>query len=206
MARWHPLPRERGQPCSTRSGSGFSIGLHRCLLKSETLLPIVSRAIMKGAATSGGGGVDLCKRGHETALLCQCECHFRCPVASVAPIANSEWDSRCTCAGATRRRLLEQDVRRGSEQRKSHIREVMGTIDVSPGRKETDLRADLDIALRERGVDMSPQELNVHAKTLAIRTGPKHLQPLRVAGLFASMIRGVIEIIHSDDGGESRPA
>jgi hypothetical protein len=82
----------------------------------------------------------------------------------------------------------------------------MGAVDISPGRSETDLRADLEAAFRERGVEMSPEELNMHAKTLAILTGPKHLQSLRVVGLFASMIRGVTEIIRSDDGGESRPA
>ena len=82
----------------------------------------------------------------------------------------------------------------------------MESVDVSPGRKEADLRGDLEVAFRERGVEMSPQELNMHAKTLAIVTGPTHLQSLRVAGLFGSMIRGVIEIIHNDDGGKNPPA
>lgn len=151
-----------------------------------------------------GGGTNIFRSGHATALLCQCECHSRCPVASAAPIANSEWEARCTCPGSTGQRLREQDVRHERAQRKSLIKEAMGTVDVWPGRNETDLRADLEIAFRERGVEMSPQELNTHAKTLAVLTGPKHLQSLRVAGLFASMIRGVIEIIHSDDGGENQ--
>ena len=127
-------------------------------------------------------------------------------MASAAPIPNGEWDGRCSCPGASRRRLLEQDVRRESAQRKSLIKEAMESVDASPGRKEADLRGDLEVAFRERGVEMSPQELNMHAKTLAIVTGPKHLQSLRVAGLFGSMIRGVIEIIHNDDGGKNPPA
>lgn len=131
------------------------------------------------------------------AVLCQCECHANCPVASDEPVPMESWRTQCNCPGAAEAQLQQAESERASELRKQQVGEILAGVDRSRARSRDEFRAELERAYEDRGIEPQTYELDGHAGVLQAACGPKHLQGVRVLGVFGRLISDAVRDIRN---------
>jgi hypothetical protein len=91
--------------------------------------------------------------------LCQCDCHLQCPIATDEGVPETDWYERCVCTGAeeSKQRHRTRDEERAA--RKRAAAEIRASIDPT-GKSRAELRAELEAAYQERGMNPSSYELD----------------------------------------------
>lgn len=111
-------------------------------------------------------------------ILCQCQCHSRCPLAQRGRVSELTWLNSCTCAGAAHRR--SEDTRHRSAQAPSGNQKSRTGVDdaiaavraQSAGKNKAEITQLLKNELNERGIELSEPLIRSAAGIIAHPGGP----------------------------------
>jgi hypothetical protein len=130
--------------------------------------------------------------------LCQCDCHVQCPIASDQGVPETDWYERCVCPGAEESKHQHRawDEERAAQKRAAA--EIRASIDPT-GKSRAEIRAELEAAYQERGMNPSPYELEATSGSMEAAGGPAHLAGPRVMGTLGRLVSNLIRDIRKSE-------
>jgi hypothetical protein len=126
--------------------------------------------------------------------LCQCDCHSSCPIASDEAIPESVWYQQCSCPGAEESKQQHRAWAEERATRKRTTQEICSTVDAT-GKGRAEIRAELELAYRRRGIEPNPYELDGISSAMEAASGPSLLAVPRMLGSLGRLVSNAIKDI-----------
>ncbi len=108
------------------------------------------------------------------AVLCQCQCHERCPVASTKWVPIESWRVACNCPGATRAKAERPAFDAASMERGRLVVQIFDEIRLQNLASRDGLLTELRRAYEERGIEPELGEVDAIADTVETWNSQKH--------------------------------